>query len=56
MILLNRDLSPMTITYNGYKVKVFNRHGTQVKTIRLNGRDPIVVVNAIRALYNMRSI
>jgi hypothetical protein len=40
----------MRITYNGFKVKVFNKDGTQVLTIRLNGRDPIQVVAAIRAL------
>lgn len=45
----------MSITYNGYKVKVFIK-GRQVKTIKLNGRDPIQVVSAIRTLYITKGV
>lgn len=40
----------MKISYSGTKIKVFNTKGTQVVTIRTNGRDPIKVYEAIKAV------
>jgi hypothetical protein len=48
-------MSTYSVTYNGYKVKVFIS-GRLVKTYILKGRDPVAVREQVKAILISRGV